>query len=154
MLKFRYWICILLTDKKIANMEDLMPVLEPVAREGKGLLIIAEDVEGQALTTLVVNRLRGTLKVAAVKAPGFGDRRKEMLQDIAILTGGVVISEERGFTLANANVQMLGMIGYKKGREHLGASAFGMAFRAGGRERHNCIVLFFFAVYLLASDDG
>ena len=86
---------VLLTDKKISNMEDLMPVLEPVAREGKGLLIVAEDVEGQALTTLVVNRLRGTLKVAAVKAPGFGDRRKEMLQDIAILTGGVVISEER-----------------------------------------------------------
>ena len=99
---------ILLTDKKIANMEDLMPVLEPVAREGKSLLIIAEDVEGQTLTTLVVNRLRGTLKVAAVKAPGFGDRRKEMLQDIAVLTGAVVISEERGFTLQNANVQMLG----------------------------------------------
>jgi len=99
---------ILLTDKKISLMEDLMPVLEPIAREGKALLIIAEDVDGQALTTLVVNRLRGALKVAAVKAPGFGDRRKEMLQDIAILTGATVISEERGYTLKNANIQMLG----------------------------------------------
>ena len=100
--------CILLTDKKISTMKDLLPVLEPIAREGKALLIIAEDVDGEALQSLVVNRLRGTLKVAAVKAPGFGDRRKEMLQDIAILTGATVISEERGYTFENATPEMLG----------------------------------------------
>jgi len=99
---------ILLTDKKISNIQDIMPVLEPVAREGRELLIIAEDVDGTALTTLVMNRLRGSLKVAAVKAPGFGDRRKEMLQDIAILTGATVVSEERGFTFENMTPEMLG----------------------------------------------
>ncbi|MBP5571853.1 MAG: chaperonin GroEL [Bacteroidales bacterium] len=99
---------ILLTDKKISNIQDIMPVLEPVAREGRELLIVAEDVDGTALTTLVMNRLRGSLKVAAVKAPGFGDRRKEMLQDIAILTGAAVISEEKGFTFENMTPDMLG----------------------------------------------
>jgi chaperonin GroEL len=105
---------ILITDKKIANIQEILPLLEQIVQSGKKLLIVAEDVEGEALTTLVLNKLRGTFTVVAVKAPGFGDRRKEMLKDIATLTGGTVISEELGYELKDASIEMLGRAGQVK----------------------------------------
>src|SRR6202034_4099411 len=99
---------ILIVDKKISSVHEILPILQQIATTGKFLLIIADDIEGDALSTLVVNKLRGTLKVAAVKAPGFGDRKKEMLKDLAVLTGGIAISEEQGYKLENADLSYLG----------------------------------------------
>ena len=102
---------ILITDRKLSNIQDILPLLEQILQQGRPLLIVADDVDGEALPTLVLNKLRGTFNVAAVKAPGFGDRRKEMLQDIAILTGGTVIAEDLGLELKDASVEHLGRAG-------------------------------------------
>ena len=126
---------ILMTDKKISNIQDILPILENIMREGKELLILAEDVEGEALTTLIVNRLRGTLKVVAVKAPGFGDNRKEMLQDIATLTGGQVIMDDLGMQLKDTTMDMLGRARSVKVTKENTTIVDGAGNKAGVEER-------------------